>query len=75
MRHIKQEVQNNAQEQAIRLEQIPGEAQVDFGEFKAITGTELKTYYELEEWDEVYKSFGKIAREEGLQKLRRFLSV
>lgn len=47
VRHIKQEMQNNAQEQAIRLEQIPGEAQVDFGEFKAITGTELKTYYEL----------------------------
>lgn len=47
VRRIRQEMQNKAQEQAIRLEQIPGEAQVDFGEFKAITGTELKTYYEL----------------------------
>lgn len=45
--HIKQDAQNDVQEQAIRLEQIPGEAQVDFGEFKAITGNELKTYYEL----------------------------
>jgi len=47
VRRIKQELQNNAQEQAIRLEQIPGEAQVDFGEFKAINGTELKKYHEL----------------------------
>jgi transposase len=37
VRRIRQEMQNKVQEQAIRLEQIPGEAQVDFGEFKAIT--------------------------------------
>jgi transposase len=47
VRQMKQELQNSAKEQAIRLEQIPGEAQVDFGEFKAINNTELKTYHEL----------------------------
>jgi len=47
VRKIKQEMRSSAQEQAIRLEQIPGEAQVDFGAFKAISGNELKTYYEL----------------------------
>lgn len=47
VRRIKQELQTNAQEQAVRLKQVPGEAQVDFGEFKAINGTELKSYHEL----------------------------
>jgi transposase len=47
VRKIKQEMRSSAQEQAIRLEQIPGEAQVDFGAFKAITGKERRTYYEL----------------------------
>ena len=47
VRKIKQRMRVNAQEQAIRLEQIPGEAQVDFGQFQAITGIERKTYYEL----------------------------
>src|SRR5690554_6802408 len=47
VRKIKQEMRSSFQEQAIRLEQIPGEAQVDFGAFKAISGNELKTYYEL----------------------------
>ncbi|NMB40806.1 MAG: transposase [Firmicutes bacterium] len=47
VRNIRQEIKRNANEQAVRLEQYPGEAQVDFGEFKAINGTQLKTYHEL----------------------------
>ncbi|HZK18960.1 MAG TPA: hypothetical protein VFD15_06560 [Clostridia bacterium] len=47
MRNIRQEIKRNANEQAVRLEQYPGEAQVDFGEFKAINRTQLKTYHEL----------------------------
>jgi len=31
----------------IRLEHRPGEAQVDFGEFRAIHGQEVKNFYEL----------------------------
>lgn len=35
VRKFKQQMKITAQEQAIRLGQFPGEAQVDFGEFKA----------------------------------------
>ena len=47
VRKAKQEMQIEGQQQAIRLEQFPGEAQVDFGEFKALTDGQEKSFYEL----------------------------
>jgi len=47
VRRMKQKQQESRQEQAVRLEHIPGEAQVDFGELQAINGTQVKTYHEL----------------------------
>lgn len=47
VRILKQEMHISAQKQAVRLEHFPGEAQLDFGQFYAISGTERKTYYEL----------------------------
>jgi transposase len=47
VRRMKQNQQERRQQQAIRLEHRPGEAQVDFSEFQAINGTQVKTYHEL----------------------------
>ena len=47
VRHIKLELQEREAEQSIRLEHRAGEAQVDFGEFRAIHGQEVKNFYEL----------------------------
>lgn len=47
VRHIKLELQEREAEQSIRLEHRAGEAQVDFGEFRAIQGQEVKNFYEL----------------------------
>ncbi len=47
VRKAKEELRIQAKQQFIRLEQFPGEAQVDFGEFTAINDGLEKTYYEL----------------------------
>ncbi len=47
VRKAKEKLRIQDQQQFIRLEQFPGEAQVDFGEFIAINGGLEKTYYEL----------------------------
>lgn len=47
VRRMKQSQREGQHEQAVRLEHIPGEAQVDFSDVHAINGTEVKKYYEL----------------------------
>lgn len=47
VRKAKEKLRIQGQQQFIRLEQFPSEAQVDFGEFIAINGGLEKTYYEL----------------------------
>ncbi len=47
VRKAKEELRLQAREQFAKLEHFPGEAQVDFGEFKAINNGMEKSYYEL----------------------------
>ncbi len=47
VKEIKERMQLEQQEQYIRLEHFPGEAQVDFGSFQGIDGLSEKKYYEL----------------------------
>ena len=47
VRKKKNEKRSGAKEQVVRLEHRPGEAQVDLGEFQAISDNQRKTYHEL----------------------------
>lgn len=47
VRKKKNEMRSGAKEQVVRLEHRPGEAQVDLGEFQAISDNQRKTYHEL----------------------------
>ena len=47
VRKAKENMRIQIQQQFVRLEQFPGEAQVDFGEFVAINNGLEKTYYKL----------------------------